>query len=322
MKKIISIAALSTALLSAPAFADESQTLSIKDFVGTVTITTGEDFSVSGEKGNITEIRQNGLIIDGNEIIDNSRCKTVNGKIELSFGRKSWFKRMGGYKDLDAYPKLDIIVPEGSHLEIRDSVIFGTGEDFGSVDAKVKSCGDLEIGNINGPLILGVSGSGDFSALNTRTANVKISGSGDVSLGDIETSVIKVSGSGDFDAENIEGDAKVTSTGSGSIEIDSLLGDLVYEGRGSSNFDAQRVDGRISITATGSGDVEIEDGDAPTLMITSRGSSNIEFGGTAGDVTVVASGSGNVEIDNATGEREVKSSGSSYVKIADTRYDD
>jgi len=322
MRKLISLAALTTALLSAPAFADDAQTLSIKDFVGTVTITTGDSFGVSGKKGDITEIRQDGLIIDGNTEIDNSRCKSMNGNIELSFGGKSWFKRIGGYKNLDEYPNLDITVPEDTHLEIRDSVIFGTGEDFGSVDAEIKSCGDLEIGNVNGPLILDVSGSGDFKALNTGTANVRISGSGDVSLGDIETSVIKVSGSGDFDAESIEGAAKVTSTGSGNIEIDTLLGDLVYEGRGSSNFDAQRVDGRISISATGSGDVEIEDGDAPTIMISSRGSSNIEFGGTAGDVTVVASGSGNVEIDNATGKREVKSSGSSYVKIADVRYDD
>jgi len=121
MKKLISIAALSTALLSSPAFADESQTLSIKDFVGTVTITTGEDFSVSGEKGNINEIRQGGLIIDGNETIDNSRCKSMNGNIELSFGRKTWFKRVGGYKNLDEYPNLKSTGPEGTHLEIQYS---------------------------------------------------------------------------------------------------------------------------------------------------------------------------------------------------------
>ena len=322
MKKFIALAALSTALISPSAFADDAQTLSIKGFVGTVNITTGGDFNVSGKKGDITEIRQDGLIIDGNAVIDNSRCKNVNGKIELSFGGKGWFKRFGGYTDLKDYPNLDITVPEGTHLHIHDSVIFGSGGDFGSVDAKIQSCGDLDIGNVKGPLNLRVSGSGDFSAQTVGKADIRISGSGDVTLGDMSAATIKVTGSGDLEAGHISGAAKITTTGSGDIEIETLSGDLVYEGRGSSNFDAQRVDGRISLTLTGSGNVDIENGDAPTVMVTSRGSSNMDFGGTAGEVIIAASGSGNVEIEDATGERDVQSSGSSSIKIAGTRYDD
>ena len=323
MKHLIASAALSTALLSATAAtADEGQTLLIKDFVGTVTITTGREFSVSGKKGDITEIKDNGLIIDGNEVIDSSSCKKVNGNIDISIGKKSWLKRIGGYKNLEDYPNINITVPAGAHLDIKDSVIFGTGEDFGSVDAHMKSCGALDIGIVNGPLVLNLSGSGDFSALDVGTANVRVSGSGDVELGDMQTAVLKVSGSGDISGGNITGASKITATGSGDIELESITGDLVYEGRGSSDFDVDRVDGRISITVSGSGDVEIDRGEAPTFLVTSRGSSNVKYGGAADDVTVAASGSGSVKIKDATGERAVKSSGSSYVKIGSVRYDD
>ena len=323
MKNLVTLTALSAALLSAPAaIADDGQTLLIKDFVGTVSITTGSEFSVSGKKGDITEIKDGGLIIDGNEVIDNSSCKTVNGNIDINIGKKSWLKRIGGYKNLKDYPKLDITVPAGAHLEIIDSVIFGTGEDFGSVDAHMKSCGALEIGTVDGPLVLNLSGSGDFSALDVGTANVRISGSGDAELGDMKTAVLRVSGSGDISGGNIIGASKITATGSGDIELESITGDLVYEGRGSSEFETDRVDGRISITVSGSGDVEIDQGEAPSFLVTSRGSSNVEYGGTAGDVTIAASGSGSVKIKDATGERAVKSSGSSSVKIGGVRYDD
>ena len=321
MKHFIPIAALSAALSSAPAFADDSQTLLIKDFIGTVTITTGESFSLSGETDGINTVRENGLIIDGNETIDDSYCKSVNGNIELSIGKKSWFKRIGGYKNLNEYPQLDITVPENTELKIRDSVIFGTGETFGSVDAHVKSCGDIKIGDVNGPLNLRVSGSSDFEAGHIGTASVKISGSGDVSLGDMKSAVLNVSGSGNLDGGNVIGAAKLTSTGSGNIDLGEINGDLVYEGRGSSNLSLERLDGRASVTMSGSGNVDIDDGEIPDLMISSRGSSAFDFGGTAGDAAVIVSGSGDVDIDDATGTRDVKSSGSAAVKIGTKRYD-
>ena len=322
MKHIIALAALSAALMSAPAFADEQQTLLIKNFIGTVSITTDDSFSVSGDTGDISEKSDNGLIIDGNQTIDNTKCKSSGGTINISVGKKNWFKQFGGYKDLKDYPNIDITVPEDTHLEITDSVIFGTGEDFGSVDAHIISCGSLEIGDVSGPLDMKISGSGDFAAGDVRAANLRISGSGDAAIGDMEEAIIKVSGSGDLEGGSIIGPAKITATGSGDIEIDSIAGGLVYEGRGSSDFSLGQIDGRASISLTGSGDVQIDKGYIPELLLTSRGSSEFDFSGSAGDVTVVTSGSGEVDIDDATGTREVKTSGSAEVKIGDTRYDD
>ena len=322
MKNLISLTALSAALLSTPAFADEAQSLLIKDFIGIVNITTGDSFNVSDDKDGIHEIRDTGLIIDGNQTVDHSRCKSSGSTIRISIGKKNLFTQFGGYKNLEDYPNLDITVPEGTHLEITDSVIFGTGEDFGSIDVHIKSCGSLEIGDVNGPAELKISGSGDFAAGNMKSTNLRISGSGDAAIGDMTNAIIKVSGSGDLEGGNIIGNAKIKTTGSGDIELGALTGDIVYEGRGSSDLFLDQVNGRASINLTGSGDVEIDKGTIPELLLTSRGSSEFDFGGTAGDVTVVTSGSSEVDIDDATGEREVKTSGSAEVKIGDTRYDD
>ncbi len=318
-----------SALSAGTAFADSPPTLTLKNFIGTVDIVTeGEDITVSGqEKGSVSHDR-NATTIDGGKSYKTSNCKTSGGTISLSFGKKNWFKRIGGYKNLDEYPALKISVPEGTDLIVRDSVVFGSGEDFASVDAKIASCGSFKVGDIDGPLDLRVSGSGDFYAGTVGAANIRISGSGDVELGDIkggdikEATVIKVSGSGDLNAGNITGDTKITTTGSGDVELGSIDGDLVYEGRGSSDLDAEAVNGRLSITVTGSGDVEIDDGLVTDLIISATGASEIDFGGVAGDVTIAASGASTVEIGQVTGEREIQASHGSDVEINGEDYDD
>ncbi len=313
-----------SALSAGTAFADSHPVLTIENFIGTVDIVTkGEDITVTGQETGTVAQDKNVTTIDGGQSYKSSNCKSSGGTISLSFGKKSWFKHVGGYKNLDEYPSLKISVPEGTDLIVRNSVVFGTGEDFASVDAKIASCGTFKVGDINGPLDLRVSGSGNFYAGTVGAADIRISGSGDVELGDIhEVTVIKVSGSGDLDAGNITGDTKITTTGSGDVELGTIDGDLIYEGRGSSDLDAEAVNGRLSITVTGSGDVEIDDGLVTELMITATGASEIDFGGTAGDVTISASGASTVEIGHVTGEREIHASHASDVEINGKNYDD
>lgn len=315
-------AALISLALAPQAIADDGQTLLIKDFIGTVTITTGETFSVSGETGNINTVRENGLIIDGNETIENSACKNVNGNIDISIGKKRWFKRLGGYKDLNKYPKLEISVPPHTHLNIHDSVIFGTGEDFGSADVKIQSCGEFTVGDIAGPLILKVTGSGDFTAADVGESKVRISGSGDVALKDMKSAEIELSGSGDMKASNIYGAAEISVKGSGDIELRDIAGGLSYEGRGSSDFRAQRVNTRASISISGSSEIEIEDGTLTDLRISASGSSEVDFGGSTGSATVTAGGSSEIDIETAKEEIEVKTSGSADVRINGKNYSD
>lgn len=338
MKYLIPLAALSAALISAPAFADDNQTLLIKDFIGTVSITTGDSFSVSGDTGDINETSDNGLIIDGNQKINHVNCNRSGDGVKISTKKWRLFKRARDFKDIKDYPNVDITVPQDTHLEIIDSVILGTGETFESVDARIHSCGSLQIGDVRGLVKLRTSGAGKFTAGNIGTADlrvsgaggvsfgnmgdaeVSVSGSGDVLLGDMETALIKISGAGNLKGGHINGDAKISLSGSGDIAMDSLRGNLVYGGSGASGFYLNQINGDASVALSGAGDVEINGGTIPKLDINSSGGSRLVFNGTAGDVTVVSSGGGAVNIDKATGQSDVKASGGASVKIGDTRY--
>lgn len=358
MKRIISLTALSAVLLSSPAFAADGQTLHIKKFIGTVIITTGNSFSVSGKKGNISETLKHGLIINGNHEIDKSKCKSSGGNIRIKTKKKNVFKQFGGYEDLKDYPSLKITVPPATNLKISDSLVFGTGEDFATVDAEMTGCGSLEIGDVSGPVKLNMYGSSDFAADKIGPANIRISGSSHATLNNMDTSVIFTSGSSVLEADSVFGNINITSTGSSTAKMDtvtgaliykgqgsssfslddigngasvtlsgsstaemeSLTGALVYEGQGSSSFSLEDIKGKASVTLSSSSSCEIEDGIIPTLLIKSFSSSSFEFGGTAGDVTVDSSSSSAVDIDNATGKREVNVLSSASVKIGKTRY--
>jgi hypothetical protein len=326
MKSSTVITALAGGVLAAftlfgTASAKDAQTLSLDNFIGTVNIVTkGPDIAVEGARAGTLTQRKHSTSIDGGQILDSSKCKQTKGRISISLGQKSWRKRIGGYKDLDDYPKLDIAVPEGSTLKIRNSIIFGEAQDFGAVDAVIKSCGSFAVENINGPLDLRVSGSGGFSANSAQTANVRISGSGDVDIEKLGPAKLTTSGSGDIDVGTIKGAAAITTSGSGDVEIETLLGDLTYEGRGSSDFSAERVDGNIDIKVSGSGDVDIDEGTAEKLLIAAAGSSEIEFSGTAQNVVIMSGGSSDIEVKKVTGEIEVSRTGSSDISINGKRY--
>lgn len=305
------------------AHATESRELLIENYIGTINILTqGAEITVEGAKDGTVRTQKSQTTIDGNESIKSANCKKTKGNISLSIGKKSWRKRFGGYKDLDDYPVLDISVPSATTLTIRNSIVFGQGEDFAAVDAEIDSCGYFEVGDINGPLVLRVSGSGDFKAANVGTANVKVSGSGDVTLKDTRAAVLKVTGSGDISAETITGPAKLSTLGSGDIELEAIDGDLAYVGRGSSDLSVGRVDGPISLSLTGSGDVEIDAGNAPILIMSASGSSEIDFKGEAEDVTITSRGSSSITVETATGDIDIKRSGSGDIEINDQSYND
>lgn len=309
-----------SAIFTPQALANDGQTLLIENFVGTVNMITGDAFSVSGDTGNISALQDSGLIINGNETIENSSCKKLNGNIDISFGKKRWFKRIGGYKNLGEYPKLEITVPSHAHLEIRDSIIFGSGADFGSVDAKIKSCGQLTLGDIAGPLVLKVSGSGDFTAGDVGDSKIRISGSGDVRLNNMKSAAIDLSGSGDLIASDISGPAEITAKGSGDIHLGDIAGPLKYAGQGSSDFSAQSINESAEITLSGSSNIDIKDGTLRDLRISSSGSSEIEFGGKTDTVYVRAKGSSEIDIKMAKNAADVKTSGSAEVEINGETY--
>jgi len=324
-----STAILMLAVLTAqsPSFAQTSRSdvvpaLKIENFIGRITVKNGDIMRVENAKdGTLTQDGQS-WVISGGEEINGVNCRARNSRVEISFGNWSWRKRSGGYKNINDYPHLKITLPKHAHLDISGSVIYGDIDDLGSAHIRMPACADITARHITGELDLGISGSGDFSAENIGTAQIRIGGSGDVILEDVGPLNLSISGSGDFDAESVDGDAAISVNGSGDIEVETITGNLEYKNNGSGDLLIDSLNGDLlDVRLNGSGDVEIDRGDVIDARINTNGSGDVDFGGTAVNADVQTSGSSDVRIKKASGEVHVDVGGSSDVYVNRTHYE-
>ena len=336
LSKALLLSGLLTAF-SAPALADEAPTLTIENFIGTINWSQGDVLSVKilkNKDGVMTAEDGNDLLIDGG--IDNpaeKNCRGYSGKFEISLG-KSWSGRIGGYKNLKDFPKLEITVPSNAHVKIDNAIPFISGTpDIARLDAKTSGCGAIMLGNAAEYIHLASRGSGDLEAGDTPEAIIKLIGSGDVTLGDVGafdfalrgsgdvnaatlgSGEMSLRGSGDIDTGDVSGDILISSSGSGDISLGNVAGDLAYKGSGSGDFDADSANGRLSIENRGSGNSEIDDGNVSELIISASGSSNVDFDGTAGNANLRASGSSDIYVARVTGTVTESDSGAADIKI-------
>jgi hypothetical protein len=140
------------------------------------------------------------------------------------------------------------------------------------------SCGDAEIGPVNGALDLAVAGSGDVVAGPTGSADVRLAGSGDVILGPVA------------------GGVSVSVAGSGDVAIAT-------------------VNGPTRIALQGSGDVLIGGGRATELRVAIAGSGDVQFDGVADSLTAAVAGSGDVRVADVTGAVVRRVAGSGAVTV-------
>ena len=325
-------------LIASPALAQE--TLLIEDFIGTIEVRTepgaklriiDQDNSSDIAINNVTD----GLTIDGGiGKIDGSKCQSHYGRFNISFfSEKERKGNFGGYKDLDEYPKLTLTAPEDIALIIRNSAVFGKVGNIGSGDLDLRHCGNLHIGDINGPLDLNVRGSADVTTGNAKSVDARISGSGDLEMDDIEDGTFSVSGSGDIEIGNaasldvrvsgsgdvsfddVSGYAKFRSSGSGDVEGGEVFGGLDYDASGSGDLDIENVVGDLTVEISGSGDASIDDGDVDHLVVHTSGSSSVDFDGTAQTADLDASGSSDIFVDTVEGKASIHASSSSDIDI-------
>ncbi len=337
--KLATITATSClALLANTAIAKDAPTLTIQNFIGTVDVRTGNYDKITVTDADGADVSQLGasVLIDNDQTIKNTNCRKSNSSIKISVGSWKWNKRKGGYKNLDAYPQLKITAPANTHLVIDKAIIFGDVGNIGSADIKMRSCGDLELSDVNGHTNLGVSGSGDFTAQNVQSLKIGLAGSGDVKIANVAGAATIASagsgdheigniggnfdytgaGSGDLDAGNITGNAEITTAGSGDVEIERLAGNLIYTSGGSGNFDADYVGGKnLSSKSGGSGTVEIDDGDVVELYIKVGGSGNVRYDGKSTNAELYASGSGEITVQEPSGNLRKKKHGSGSIRI-------
>lgn len=339
IKLILSTAALALTAAAAPAFA-ASTTLVIKDFVGTISVETSNNADLritKKSKSSDVEIdgSANTLVIDGGiDRPDGNKCKGYYGSVSWSlFGKKEKSERVGGYEDLDDYPKLTISAPDDVKLVIENAIPFGDAGDIGSADIELSHCGRLEVGNIAGNADIKITGSGDMSAENIGSVKARVTGSGDLefmSTGDADLRSkgsgnidfenadnvdLTISGSSDVNIETVTGQLSIRSSGSSDIDVETVGAGLDYEASGSGDFSAQEVNGDANISARGSSDIDIGGGNIGTLTIAARGSSDVDFGGTAQDAHLTASGSSDINVHRVEDLSHTKASGSADIDV-------
>lgn len=337
IKRILAGTCLAAAL-TAPAFADGPELL-IEDFVGTITVVETsssnikitKDANMKGvdlyEDGGSLKI--NGGITDP----DGNKCKGYYGKYSITWFKKESSGEMGGYEDLEDYPKLTIEAPSDTALVIRNSIPFMTTENLGSIDANIDHCGSVRVGDVAGDVRASIRGSGDLSGGTIGNANITVKGSGDVEFQDagfVEISIsgsgdaefenvtsadVSISGSGDVEFENIDGPLSVDSRGSGDFEAGDVDGDFVYDSRGSSDLELDSVTGRISVEMGGSGDAHIDGGEASELRVSTTGASDFRFEGIAESADLYASGASDIYVRKVTGEVRKKESGAADIEV-------
>jgi len=307
------------ALLATAATAKDAPTLTIENFIGTVDVRTGDfdKITITDADGASVEQSKNSVLIDDDQTIKNANCRKSKASIKISVGGKNWYKRKGGYKDLDEYPFLKITAPENTHLIIDNAIIFGAVGDIGSADIKLRSCGNLDFANVNGHLDLRIAGSGDFTAQNIQSVEVSGAGSGDVTIGDIANTALVVSaGSGDNDIGNVGGDFDFSGAGSGDLNVGNIMGNADIKTAGSGDVEAGRIEGNLTYTSGGSGDFEADYVGGDKLSSKSGGSGTVEIdGGNVTELYVKIGGSGSARYDGRSTNAELYTGGSGAITV-------
>ena len=77
---------------------------------------------------------------------------------------------------------MNVMLPANMDLIIRDSVLFTQGKpDVAHADIHLNHCGSIDLGDIQGALMLQSRGSVDVSVGDTGQINAELRGSGDLS---------------------------------------------------------------------------------------------------------------------------------------------
>ncbi len=337
MKKLLMIGAAVFAFSTA---AHANETILIEDFIGQVEVKTSNTSNIEITKkrrsGDVDfDASAEGLSITGPfDEPDDRQCRGYYGRFSVSwFGRDKEEGSFGGFEDLEDYPEIEISAPDDVEIVVRNSILFGSFGDVGSVDVNVDSCGDLIFGNVAGEARIKSSGSTDVSTKDVASVDARTSGSGDLTFGNIGSGEIRTSGSGDIDIENAEkiiittsgsgdidledvsGSAEIKTSGSGDASIGTVDGGLIFSSSGSGDLDADEINTRLELRLSGSGDADIDDGNLDYLKIYAAGSSDVDFDGTTETADLSASGSSDIYVDRVTGSAQTEESRSADIKI-------
>ncbi|MEL7492191.1 MAG: DUF2807 domain-containing protein [Pseudomonadota bacterium] len=296
----------------------EVRNIDIEDFTGRIeVVVSDDDAAVIMSKGKrsypVAFVAEGALLrISGEERPKNFRLyKEINW-------RKNHSNALDTY--LTDYPVLKINLPKNAKLrfdevitkaigsdglaalEIDRGYVEGTFGDVGSADIEINASGDIALGNVADELVVGVNGSGDFTALDVGAADLSISGSGSIDVGEVrEAAVFRISGSGDLNAGEIQERLIAEISGSGDMDVRDVGGGARISIAGSGDMTLKSVNGKTDVNIAGNGDVEIGGGLAKDLSVSIAGSGSVNHGGASTNLDVSIIGSGSVEVEKNTG---------------------
>ena len=178
---------------------------------------------------------------------------------------------------LEDAPLIVVRTPRDVDVSAGGAVFGAVGRGARSVELDSGGCGTWTVANVDGPLELGVGGSGSVRAGTSRTLDASVGGSGSIFAGGT-------------------GALKAAIGGSGGVEVAS-------------------VNGRGDVSIGGSGGVNIRQGRMDKLSVAIGGSGDVRFGGTTRDLSVAIAGSGDVRVAAATGavSRSIVGSGTVHI---------
>lgn len=195
------------------------------------------DLEVTGHAGT-SEARVRGKLCSSEEEwLDQAKIQAEGGReasiiVTLPDTAKGWNWLGSRY----VYMDLEITVPAGLALEIRDS----------SGDMKIKGTGAVAVQDSSGDVDIEET-SGDVTLDDS---------SGDIDLLAIGGNVtVRRDSSGDIEGRRIEGEVRVEKDSSGDIRFENVAGDLVVERDSSGDIVADSIGGDFRVLQDGSGEI-------------------------------------------------------------------
>jgi len=162
---------------------------------------------------------------------DQARIEVVLPRID-----SGWSFTGNRYARLD----LELVVPEGTALDVKDSSGSIRIEGVGAIVLK-DSSGSIKIENTSGPISVQDS-------------------SGSITFNDIRGEVtIVADSSGNIDGKNIEGSVLVKQDSSGSIRFTDVSHDFIVEKDSSGSIVAKRIGGDFKVYKDSGGGIDSED---------------------------------------------------------------
>jgi hypothetical protein len=198
------------------------------------------DLEINGESGT-NEVKIRGKVcVSEEEWLDEVTIETSKGDramvsvvIPDSDGWTIWGSRY-------AYVDLELVVPDGLNLDIRDSSGDIEIENVAAVEVK-DSSGDIRITGASGPVVIRDS-------------------SGDIRVQDLASDFTVISdSSGEIRGKDIEGSARVESDSSGDILFSRIGQNVVVERDSSGDIDVESVEGDFIVQRDGSGSIHSKD---------------------------------------------------------------